>query len=313
MIDITKYIIGYKKLKNDKLPFEKILKILEETFKENYQAICLDIDKTITNNQKIDNEMLEIFEQLIKKNVSICFVTGRGRKSSKEILLQVYKHMKENQISIKNITCATNNGVIFLNTNKDFLDTERNIVSKIKIEEYLYLKNKIREKYIEEIVKLGCVNANKKEITTRSLYCTGKASLRFAFKPNEILNNEVMINSLKEIINKTDLAEELNVFKGKHKDKIIYEVSLADKIKAVEYFAKTYNIAIDKIVKIGDQASQYGNDYTMLKSKAGFSVDEIDRNTIEILPVINNKGEQEKGIKATKKIIKELKFVDIER
>lgn len=313
MIDITKYIIGYKKVKNNNLSVEKIVEILEETFKRNYHAICLDIDKTITDNQKIDKEMLEIFKELIKMNVSICFVTGRGRKSSKEILLQVYEHMKENQISIKNITCATNNGVTFLQTNKEFLDTETSIVSKMKLEEYLYLKNEIREKYIKEVIKLGCVNVSIKEIITRSLDCTGKSSLRFAFKPNEILNNEVMINSLKEIIKKTDLAEELNVFKGKHKDKIIYEVSLADKLRAVEYLAKVYNISIDRIVKIGDQASEYGNDYTMLKAKAGFSVDEIDKKAIEILPVINDIGEQEKGVKATKKIIKELRFIDIER
>lgn len=313
MIDITKYVLGYKKVKNNTLSEEKILSLFGEIFSKNYNAICLDIDKTITDDHDIDEEMLEIFKNLLQKNISLCFITGRGRTSSKEVLLQIFNYMKKNKVDIKNITCATSNGITFLQSNKEFLDEEKYIVSKIKLEEYLYIKNEIREHYIKELIKCGGVNANIKELIERSINCTGNLNLRFAFNSKEIIDNNIMTSTLKDIVLKTDLADELNVFKGRHKDKIIYEVSMTDKLKAIEYFSKIKNISIENIVKIGDQANKYGNDFSMLNTDAGFSVDEIDKNEIKILPVINEKCEQEKGIKATKKIIKELNFLEKER
>ena len=43
VIDITKYVLGYKNLKNNNLSDNEVLKMLEGTFDEMYEAICLDI------------------------------------------------------------------------------------------------------------------------------------------------------------------------------------------------------------------------------------------------------------------------------
>lgn len=62
------------------------------------------------------------------------------------------------------------------------------------------------------------------------------------------------------------------------------------------------------MIKLGDQGKVHGNDFNMLKSYAGFSVDEIETSIPEVLPVMGEDGEIIKGTKATKKLLRDLDF-----
>lgn len=308
MVDITKYILAYRSVKDKMYDNKKVQEELYEVLNNSYQALCLDVDKTIREYDNIDAEMLEVLSEVLKSNSSLCFITGMGRTKSKETLLQVYKHMVDKKLNIKNITCATSNGAVFLETDKNFLDTEVQIVENVTVDEYIKVKSEIRKWYISEVLKQKWVKGNEKELIERSLNSSGDMSLRFVFNEFELNNSEQMIIALKDILLRTDLAEELSVFKGKHKDKFIWEISLTNKLKAVEFFENRYRIADKNVLKLGDQGKIGGNDFDMLNSYAGFSVDEIEPSVKNVLPVIDESGNIIKGTKATKKIIRDLNF-----
>lgn len=308
MIDITKYIIAYRSVKGNKEKEDKIESYFTELFSKTYSAICLDVDKTIRKDEKIDEDMLSIFEELLKKNTSLCFITGMGRTKSKETLLQVYKYMEGKHVNIRNITCATSNGAIFLDTSKSFLDVEEKIVKDTTLEEYTKMKSIIRNMYISEVLRHDVVDGKFQELIERSIKSSGDMSLRFVFDYSEVQDDEQMTVALKEILLKTDLAEELYVLKGKHKDKLIWELSLADKLKAVRFFQERYGLKDIDVVKLGDQGKINGNDFNMLNSYAGFSVDEIESTTKDVLPIIDDYGNIITGTGATKKILKDLDF-----
>lgn len=308
MIDITKYAVAYKRIKNDNVKSTYALQYFEELFSKTYSAVCLDVDKTIRNYEVIDDEMLDVFYQLLERNTSLCFITGMGRTKSREVLMEVYGYMKERKMNIKNITCATSNGAIFLDTSKSFLDSEQMIVDDTTLQRYTKMKDTLRNEYLCKVMKQGIVKGNLEELIARSIKSSGDMSLRFAFDYEEIGDQEGMTLALKEVLSKTDLAEEISVLKGKHKDKLIWELSIADKLRAVHFFEQKYGIKDTDVVKLGDQGKTNGNDFNMLRAYAGFSVDEIEQSIPEVLPIIGDDGEIIKGTKATKKLLKDLDF-----
>ncbi len=308
MIDITKYAMAYKRIKSDSVKGAYALQYFEELFAKTYSAVCLDVDKTIREHEIIDEEMLSIFYELLERNTSLCFITGMGRTKSREVLMQVYRYMKDRKMDVKNITCATSNGAIFLDTSKDFLDSEQVIVSDTILERYTKMKDVLRREYITSVKGLGLVKGDLTEFVSRSIKSSGDMSLRFAFNYDEVEDYDAMTLALKEVLCKTDLAEEISVLKGKHKDKLIWELSIADKLRAVKFFEERYGIKDTDVIKLGDQGKVHGNDFNMLKLYAGFSVDEIESSIPEVLPVMGEDGEIIKGTKATKKLLRDLDF-----
>lgn len=256
----------------------------------------------------IDDEMINIFKSLLKLNTSICFISGRGRTSSKEVLLYMYEKLKKSKVDVKNITCASSNGSIFMYSTQEFLDTEDSVVEKETLENYIKNKQMLREACINNMVKQEGIRGQVDEFIKRSIKSSGSNSLRFPVFSDEIVNEEQLINSLKDILLKADLIDEYRIFKGIHKGTNIFEISLVDKLAAVKFLSEKTKIPENLIVRIGDQGQKYGNDFAMLNSLCGFSVDKVEEEEIGVLPVMGDKGNQVKNVNATKKILKQLNF-----
>lgn len=307
MIDISKYMQVYLQVKNRKnFSRDKAEDIFRKIFLKKYNTVCMDIDKTVTNGEHIDDEMLNLIFEILRQNKNVCFITGRGRKISKEVLSKLYKEAIIRGIDIKNITCCTGNGAIYMYSKDGFLDKEESIVTKEKIEKYKEQKELLRNLYIKELEKNAVVNINPDLLKKRSVESSGKLSLRFPINIEEIVENADMMQILNEILLKTDLVDKYYTSKSIFKDKIIFEISLANKKMAIEFLADKLEENKNNIIRIGDQGRKYGNDFAMLNCLQGFSVDEIESETLGVLPVMGIEGTRLRGINATKKTLEDL-------
>lgn len=91
-----------KEIANCKAQYElicnrKLVQITEKGFWDYHQArtsiyhgVCLDIDDTLTFNCLTERRaIVEVLATLTKRNVIICFITGRGKTKAFEFLLQL--------------------------------------------------------------------------------------------------------------------------------------------------------------------------------------------------------------------------------
>ena len=307
IVDISRYMQIYIKMKSKAIINEDtICDIFKKLFSKKYNTVCMDIDKTITNGEYIDDNMLELIFEILKQNKNICFVTGRGKKFSKKILNKLYSQAIIRGVDIRNITCCTGNGAIYMYSKEGFLDKEENIISKDKIEIYQKQKKILRDLYISELKKNGIININSDLLRKQSIESSGNTSLRFPISLEENIENTDMLQILNEVLLKQDLTDEYFTSRSKFNNKIIFEISLANKKMAIDFLSNRLEEKTTDIIRIGDQGKKNGNDFEMLNCFQGFSVDEIEPETSGVLPIIGNDNKRITGIEATKKVLKDL-------
>lgn len=118
-----------KEIANCKAQYElicnrKLVQITEKGFWDYHQArtsiyhgVCLDIDDTLTFNCLTERRaIVEVLATLTKRNVIICFITGRGKTKAFEFLLQLKEAVCQYDSEIRERQfgrwyCITNNGV----------------------------------------------------------------------------------------------------------------------------------------------------------------------------------------------------------
>ena len=60
IVDISRYMQTYIKMKNKAIINEDTLcDVFKKLFSKKYNTVCMDIDKTVTNGEYIDDDMLE--------------------------------------------------------------------------------------------------------------------------------------------------------------------------------------------------------------------------------------------------------------
>ena len=59
---------------------EELINNYEKSLNQKYNAVCFDIDGTLTenNSKKIDDRVLPMLANILKKHITVVFITGRG-------------------------------------------------------------------------------------------------------------------------------------------------------------------------------------------------------------------------------------------
>lgn len=59
---------------------EELIKNYRYSLEQKYNAVCFDIDGTLTetNSDKIDEKAIEMIANLLKRKIPVVFITGRG-------------------------------------------------------------------------------------------------------------------------------------------------------------------------------------------------------------------------------------------
>ncbi len=95
---------------------ELIFKNYKKSLEQKYNAVCFDIDGTLTekNSKKIDIHAIEMIINLLIRKIPIVFITGRGETGLKDLKNDIYDCIKNNpniaEEDLKRIYVLTNDG-----------------------------------------------------------------------------------------------------------------------------------------------------------------------------------------------------------
>lgn len=302
-------IVDLKLKEIDSQNLKKLENVLNIIFNKRYNAICIDIDGVLVDENLNYKQGLYIIQNFLKKHIPIVLATGRGESSTKEYIKNISKVLYckygvdiEN---LKHISCICNNGTVLMysnNTDKGkFLTNIELLVKKENIDKiidlYPIIENEIYNKFSKGVIidRSYC----------NSLKCI--TGIRFIIEENGI--KEELWSYLSEYINKNEKIKSiLKLTKGEYNKKNVFQIGVADNENSILEAERLLGIPRNSMIRIFDQGDENGNDYKILNSKQGFSTGSVSKDLFSCFPIVNEKGEVLKGIEATKYILNSLKI-----
>lgn len=261
-----------------------------------YHAVCLDIDDTLTyKNMEEKKQVVKVLAQLTKRNIIICFITGRGKSNAFEFLNDLKMSILTYDDSIHESQfcrwyCITNNGCMLFCfdslTQKGFMGKSVSFVDSDVRRKYMELKSIIQQEVAVHLSKKFSISEEK--ILKDSNDSIGENSLRFPFSPEyaELIDCGLMEELRRIVAKHTDYPFGVNRGIYHKNNKIVIEISMTTKGWAINKFEEYLGIPKNKMVRIGDQGDSLGNDFEMLDSQCGFSVGKYSSSEKACWPVV---------------------------
>lgn len=289
--------------------YENYLKSL----KQKYNAVCFDIDGTLTiNNSKIiDDRAINMIIDLLAKKVPIVFITGRGETGLNDLKNDVYDRIcnseKITDNDLKRIYVLINDGArLFYSNNttqREFLNESVYISTKEELNQLLIISSLVKE------IKEDSPYGNCFMITySRDLKNNNIINIRMVFNTN----NDKIINSIFDGVNDYIANKGFNgiyLTRGIYENKSVIQIGTATKDKAIERAEKIIGVPKNSMMRIGDCGDTMGNDYSMLNCNQGYSVDKTCESINSCFPVFDNNGNIINGVEATLQLIKNAKIL----
>ena len=244
--------------------------------------------------------------ELLRKKIPVVFITGRGENGLNDLKLDIYNaiisssNITENDI--KRIFVLTNDGArLFFSNNisfDDFLAQNTYITTNHELMQLIM---------IDEIIKN--INSNYFDVTySRDLKTNAIINIRLVFNAGNIEFVEKFYNEIEKIINNNGFKD-IHLTRGVYEDKTIIQIGTATKDKAIKRVEKIIGVPKDSMIRIGDCGDTYGNDYSMLNCKQGYSVDKTSGSNDKCFPVFDENGNVLTGVDATLELIKRAKIL----
>ncbi|MDO5569005.1 MAG: hypothetical protein Q4G04_02690 [bacterium] len=288
---------------------EELEKNYEKALEQKYNAVCFDIDGTLTedNSSKIDYRILPLLANILKRNIPIVFITGRGETGLNDMLNDIVYDLKNKyNVTDKQLLkmfALTNDGArIFMTSN--------NSKQLFNVNKYISSNDDLAK-----MKKLNEIIINLLNSTALDEYCKITYSLNSV--TNDILNIRIKIltdnkeinNEIVKMIN-TLLTESnnLNLTTGIYNGNQILQIGTATKDKAIKIAERIIGIPENSMLRIGDCGDENGNDYSMLDCPQGFSVDRTSGKKDRCFPVIKNR-EIISGVDGTIHLLKKAKLL----
>ncbi len=290
---------------------EELLKNYEKAMQQKYNAVCFDIDGTLTedNSTKIDSRILPILANILKRHIPIVFITGRGETGLNDFLNDiVYNLTIKYDVSLKQLLkmyALTNDGArIFMTSSasKRLFNISEYISSK---EDFIQLEEFNRK--ITSLLRVSALNELCKVTYSMDSKTKTIINIRLMILNNNLqLNNKIIkiINSLIEDLQYTNL----NLTIGMHNGHQVLQIGTATKDKAIRIAERMIGIPQNSMLRIGDCGDLFGNDYSMLNCPQGFSVGKTSGDLDKCFPVIEN-GKIITGVTGTLILLKKAKLL----
>ena len=291
---------------------EKLIENFKLSLEQKYNAVCFDIDGTLTikNSKKIDERAIQMIADLLKRKIPIVFITGRGETGLDDLKKDIYYTLRSkysiNNREFRKIYVLTNDGArLFYTVNGDNDILKNNI--------YISTNQELNELKIfdNNIIQFLKINSLQKvcEITY-SFDKTKKIILnvRLVLKSKDERIFELLFNGVNAIIRRNNLNN-ICISRGIYKDKTVIQIGTARKEFAIEKAEEIIGIPKSSMIRIGDCGDLQGNDYSMLNCSQGYSVDKTSGKIDSCFPIIDDEGKILKGIDATLYLIKKAKIL----
>ncbi len=292
---------------NNELRFENYKKSLEQ----KYNAICFDIDGTLTskNSKNIDSRAIKMIAKLLEYKIPVVFITGRGETGLIDLKNDIYEPLKKHNtdVDLKRVYVLTNDGArLFYSENvlkEDFLKQNIYITTKNELDELLKINN-----YIIDLNKNLKYSKFFKIKYSKDLISNIIINIRLIFDnvDNNIIN--FVFNNIKNII-KDNNYNNICITRGIYKNINVIQIGTTTKDKAIEITEKIIGVPKNSMMRVGDCGDIYGNDYLMLNCSQGYSVNKTSNDENACFPIFDDNKNILKGIDATLYLIQKAKLL----
>lgn len=279
-----------------------------KSLEQKYNAVCFDIDGTLTvkNSKRIDNRAINMIVELLKKKIPVVFITGRGETGLNDLKNDIYgaivssDNIAENDI--RRIYVLTNDGArLFFSNNisfEEFLSENVYITTSDELEQLSKMDSIIKE------LNSDCFNVTySKDLKTGTII-----NIRMVFNTNNSNIVEKNYETIKEIISSNQF-EKIHLTRGFYKDNSVIQIGTTTKDKAIKRVERVIGVPEDSMIRIGDCGDVYGNDYSMLNCKQGYSVDKTSGAVDRCFPIFDENKNIISGVDATLELIKKSKIL----
>ncbi len=292
---------------------DELIKNYRISLEQKYNAVCFDIDGTLTepNKKTIDKRAIEMIAELLKRKIPVVFITGRGESGLKDLKDDIYDSLKNNfNVNNKEFSrmyVLTNDGARLFFTSKDDKDDILKNDIFISTEDELDELKKFNDNIIEYL-KVNSLSSICNITYSRDTKSGKILNIRIVFS---VTNNQ-LIDSVFDVINSIIKDNNLNsicISRGIYKDKNVVQIGTAKKEIAIEKAEKIIGVPQKSMIRVGDCGDIRGNDYSMLNCEQGYSVDKVNESNDSCFPIITDDGKILKGIDATLYLIKKAKIL----
>ena len=286
--------------------YEELYHNFEKSLDQKYNAVCFDIDGTLTveNSNSIDKKASKMIMGLLNKKIPVVFITGRGETGLNDLKKEIYNEIINSdditEKDIKRIYVLTNDGARLFSSKgisyEDFLSQNCYITTSDELEQLQLLNNIIKE------FDNFCFDINYSyDSKTNAII-----NIRLVFKTDGNIINEYYNKVLNIIHSKFPC---IKLTRGFFKGKSVIQIGTTTKDIAIERTEKIIGVPRDSMMRIGDCGDIYGNDYFMLNCKQGYSVNKISGEIDKCFPIFDEFGNILKGVDATLELIKKAKIL----
>lgn len=289
---------------------DKLLENYYNSLSHKYNAVCLDINGTITEKGKItiDQRFISNLADLLNKRIPVVFVTGRGEtclnELKNEILPSLKRDYKIEQKKLSNLYLLTNDGArLFSSTKNGIFEKSEYISSENEFKQLADLDIELAELFNDTVLSNYCdLSYSHDSINNKIL------NIRLVMKTK----NEKIIGLIKDVVEsltKKNNYNNLKVTIGVHQGDTVIQLGTILKGDAIKVVEKIIGIPENSMLRIGDCGDNNGNDYSMLDCFQGFSVDKISGKNNACFPIIDENCRILKGCDATLYLLKKAKIL----
>lgn len=287
---------------------ELLFKNYKKSLNQKYNAVCFDIDGTLTEpgTKKIDFRAINMISNLLKRKVPIVFITGRGETGLCDLKNDIFDIISSDpgitSSDLKRIYVLINDGArLFYSTEttkeefltqNTYISTQKELNQLIKIDEYI--RKVSEDKYT--------VSYSRDSKNNNIL------NIRLIFDLNELSEYNLAFNLIDKFI-KNNGYNGIYVTNGIYRKKQVIQVGTAQKSEAIEKTEKILGIPKNSMMRIGDCGDIHGTDYSMLNCNQGYSVDKTSGSLDSCFPIFDEKGNILTGVEATLELIKKAKIL----
>ncbi len=274
---------------------------LEETLHTTYHAVALDIDGTITpgGQEPIPDSLAGKISDLIENGIYVLLITGSGTSTVGRVVSQLRKNLGKVSASRFRLFAIIGNGSSLLTFTPEGEPESQVIVApldeRLGREETASLVRRLKKRFQNEFKvaeKDWCIrlvskrqnpaNASDLKALMRSWFSSESSRL----EPNGV-----------------------HLVEGRWSDYLTFEITTADKEYALSWFYSEFDFLDVPMLRIGDQGGPGGNDFSLLDSEHGFSVDVVSTHPYRCFPVWDSKREIIlRGVDATEFILRMLEW-----
>lgn len=196
----------------------------------------------------------------------------------------------------------TNDGArLFFSNNisfEEFLSENVYITTSDELEQLSKMDSIIKE------LNSDCFNVTySKDLKTGTII-----NIRMVFNTNNSNIVEKNYETIKEIISSNQF-EKIHLTRGFYKDNSVIQIGTTTKDKAIKRVERVIGVPEDSMIRIGDCGDVYGNDYSMLNCKQGYSVDKTSGAVDRCFPIFGENKNIISGVDATLELIKKSKIL----